>query len=68
MTLKKPIEEIDNQISNQNCSIGESPVENEEKLNILKDFFNAKKIDYGAFWEDNTNSNHFLKTLRLMKN
>lgn len=58
---KESVEVIDNQISNQNCLIKESPFNVEEKLKILKVFFNAKKLNSGLFWEDKDNSKHFLK-------
>ena len=58
---KESVKVIDNQISNQNCLIKESPFNVEEKLKVLKVFFNAKKLNSGLFWEDNDNSKHFLK-------
>ncbi|RXM48575.1 hypothetical protein, partial [Flavobacterium sp. YO12] len=58
---KESVKVIDNQISNQNCLIKESPFDVEEKLKPLKLFFNAKKLNSGLFWEDKENSNHFLK-------
>lgn len=57
---KQPIEEINNIISNKNCLIKESELL-ENKLKILKLFFNAKKLNSGLFWENNENSKHFLK-------
>lgn len=58
---KESVKVIDNQISNQNCLIKESPFNVEEKLKVLKVFFNAKKLNSGLFWEDKDNSKHFLK-------
>lgn len=57
---KQPIKEINNIISNKNCLIKESELL-ENKLKILKLFFNAKKLNSGLFWENNENSKHFLK-------
>ena len=58
---KESVKIIDNQISNQNCLIKESPFNVEDKLKVLKVFFNAKKLNSGLFWEDKGNSKHFLK-------
>jgi len=58
---KESVKVIDNQISNQHCLIKESLFNIEEKLKILKVFFNAKKLNSGLFWEDENNSKHFLK-------
>ncbi|POY39917.1 hypothetical protein C3L50_08790 [Flavobacterium alvei] len=58
---KESVKLIDNQISNLNCLIKETPFNVEEKLKILKGFFNAKKLNSGLFWENRDNSKHFLK-------
>ena len=57
---KKPIKESQNEISNDNCKIKESSL-NEDKLKLLKLFFSAKKLNTGIFWESKETSIHFLK-------
>ena len=57
---KKSIEENDNEISNKNCIITESEL-TQEKLKVLKTFFNAKKLNSGIFWESKEISERFLK-------
>ena len=57
---KKPVEEIDGKISNKNCQIKQSDLL-EENITTLKNYFNAKKLNSGIFWESNENSSHFLK-------
>ncbi len=60
---KKSVEEINcNQISNQNCLIKEADFEIEDKLKLLKLFFNANKLNSGLFWESTEASKHFLKS------
>lgn len=57
---KKPIQEIDGEISNDNCEIKQSKL-TKDKLEILKVFFSANNLNSGFFWESKETATHFLK-------
>lgn len=55
---RMPVKVIDeNQITNKLCLIKESDLF--EELDILSNYFNAKKLNIGDFWESDEASNHF---------
>ncbi len=54
---RKPIEANDKGISNKECLITESNLF--EELEMLSNYFNAKKLNSGDFWESNEAAEHF---------
>ncbi len=54
---RKPIKVTDKGVSNKECLITKSDLFKE--LEILSNFFNAKKLNSGDFWESNEASEHF---------
>jgi hypothetical protein len=54
---RKPIEVTYKKISNEKCLIEETNLF--EELELLSNYFNAKKLNSGDFWESNEASTHF---------